>query len=278
MPEHHQGAVDAIGHIDLLHRGPVHLRVRLDGGDEFGDAPGGLLHLRQQRGDGERARHPLQARFQRRSGQRRRRPLAPGRDRPRRRRAAGRSSHSRATPCRASHTDRASSWSARASGSWTTAVRLDLAAQRVERGELLGRDLVTGQPGQARTASVWQASSSASTAREAAAAGLLTSCAKPAASVPRVTRDSRCRAVASMDRAVRYSPWMRCLPNGNQALTFSAQHFRGHPEHPPAGRSPAGREIDAVLIPGAEPPGPAARHVHPSHDGVLRTDMAHAGR
>src|SRR5882672_3767891 len=29
-----------------------------------------------------------------------------------------------------------------------------------------------------------------------------------------------------------------------------------------------------MLVPGAEPPGPSARHIHPSHHGVLRTDMA----
>ena len=33
--------------------------------------------------------------------------------------SGGAMTHSRATPRRASHTDRASSWSARASGSWT---------------------------------------------------------------------------------------------------------------------------------------------------------------
>ena len=84
-----------------------------------------------------------------------------------------------------------------------------------ERSELPGRDIVTAsRPREAskRLACV----SRSSTARVAAAAGLLISCAKPAASVPSVTRDSRCRAVDSMVRAVRYSPWMRCPPNGNQ--------------------------------------------------------------
>ena len=76
-----------------------------------------------------------------------------------------------------------------------------------------------------------------------------------------------------MDRAVLYSPWMRCLPNGNQALTFSRSTAAG--TRRPARRPlPAGREIDALLIPGAESSGPAARHVHPAHDGVLRPDMA----
>src|SRR5262249_31434647 len=54
-----------------------------------------------------------------------------------------------------------------------------------------------------------------------------------------------------------------------------AQHFSRHPEHPPVGRSPPGGEIDAVLVEGAEPPGPAARHVHSSDPGVLAADVAH---
>jgi hypothetical protein len=53
------------------------------------------------------------------------------------------------------------------------------------------------------------------------------------------------------------------------------QDFGRHPQHPPGGRSPAGREIDAVLVPGAEPARPAARHIHLSHYGVLAANMAH---
>ena len=47
-----------------------------------------------------------------------------------------------------------------------------------------------------------QTASRASTERVAAAAGLLSSCARPAASVPSVTSDCRCRTVDSMLRAV----------------------------------------------------------------------------
>ncbi len=52
------------------------------------------------------------------------------------------------------------------------------------------------------------------------------------------------------------------------------QHFRWHPEHPADGGTPAGRQVDAVLIPGTEPPSPPARDIHPAQHGVLRTDMA----
>ena len=71
-----------------------------------------------------------------------------------------------------------------------------------------------------------------------------------------------------------YSPRMRCPPNGNQELEPLAQHLGRHPEHTAGGHSPAGREIDAVLVPGAEPAGPAARDVHPGDDVVLPADMA----
>ena len=141
--------------------------------------------------------------------------------RPRRRRVARRwPSRGRRRAWR-SHHDRSSSRSARASGPWTFAdgsiSRRSVSSAVNCRAEISPR---ASRPRDDR--STWQASSSASAAREAAAAGLLISCAKPAASVPRVTRDSRCRAVASMDRAVRESPRIRCLPNGNQALTFSS--------------------------------------------------------
>ena len=52
------------------------------------------------------------------------------------------------------------------------------------------------------------------------------------------------------------------------------QHVHWHPEHPAAGGPPGGRQVDALLVPGAEPPGPPARHIHPAHHGVLRTDTA----
>jgi len=76
--QHHQGALDADRHVDVLDRRAIHLRVRPDRADEIGDAPGRLLHLREERGHGERAGHPLQARLQGRSRKQVRRLLAPG--------------------------------------------------------------------------------------------------------------------------------------------------------------------------------------------------------
>ena len=67
---------------------------------------------------------------------------------------------------------------------------------------------------------------------------------------------------------------MRCPPNGNQALDQLAQRLGRHAEHPPVRDSPAGRQVDAVLVPGPEAAGPASRHVHRADHGVLATDVA----
>ena len=134
---------------------------------------------------------------------------------------------------------------------------LDLTAQRVERGELPRPRCSSWASRRRDESSIWHAVCRASTARAAAAAGLLISCARPAASVPRVTRDSRCRAVDSMDRAVLVQPLDEVPAEREPGVEPVTQHFGRHPEHPPGGRSPAGREIDAVLVPGAEPAGPA---------------------
>ena len=55
----------------------------------------------------------------------------------------------------------------------------------------------------ADSSSARNSASSPTTARLAAAAGLLISWAMPAANVPRVTSELRCLAVDSMERAVR---------------------------------------------------------------------------
>jgi hypothetical protein len=53
------------------------------------------------------------------------------------------------------------------------------------------------------------------------------------------------------------------------------QHLGRHPENPPTHASAAGREIDAVLVPGAETPRPAARHIQPADHGLLAADAAY---
>ena len=53
------------------------------------------------------------------------------------------------------------------------------------------------------------------------------------------------------------------------------EHVGGDPEQAARLDPAGGGEVDPVLIPGAEPAGPAARLVHPSDDDVLTTDVAH---
>ena len=62
---------------------------------------------------------------------------------------------------------------------------------------------------------------SASTARVAAEAGLFSSCASPAASVPSATRASRSRTVASTRRTVPTYPRMKWTPNANHSSARS---------------------------------------------------------
>ena len=150
----------------LLQRRPVHLRVRLDRARPARRRAGSTPSPRASSDgrDSVLATHSSPgSRARRRRG--RSRPARTRRGRRRRRRAAGRS----ASPARRrggpSQSASASSRSARSSGSAAAGRRLDLAAQRVERGELLGRDLALARAGRATTAASRRRSSSASTAR-----------------------------------------------------------------------------------------------------------------
>jgi hypothetical protein len=134
--------------------------------------------------------------------------------------------HSSATSWLISHDDKASSRSARASGS-RTAARESISWRRASSAANCRPEISSRASLSTEESSVWHAVSSASTARVVAAARLLISCARPAESVPRVTRESRCRAVDSMERAVRYKPSMRCLASGNQTLNRSRSTCAG---------------------------------------------------
>ena len=52
------------------------------------------------------------------------------------------------------------------------------------------------------------------------------------------------------------------------------EHVGRQSEHPARPRPATGGQIDPVLVPGPESPGPSAGRVHPGDDGVLATDMA----
>ena len=117
--------------------------------------------------------------------------------------------------------------------------------------------------------------SRAATARVAAAAGLFSSCASPAASVPRVTSAPRCRAVDSTDRAVRYTPADEMSAEREPgSRSRHARQREGTLNSSARNDSPAGGQVDAVLVPGAEAPSPTTGLVHPGDHGVLTTDVA----
>ena len=113
-----------------------------------------------------------------------------------------------------------------------------------------------------------------STARLAAAAGLLISCAIPAAkrakgderaALPGRRLDGARGAVETSDEdAYRREPGVGPI----------AQHLRGDSQYSTVAGSPASCEIGSVLIPGTKTASPAARHVHPGNDGVLPANMA----
>jgi hypothetical protein len=107
----------------------------------------------------------------------------------------------RAMPRRVSHDASACSRSERASGSGSAAGG-SISRRSVSMAANCPAVISSWTSRPRDETSVSDAVWSASTARVAADAGLLISWARPAASVPRVTRDSRWRAVDSIERAV----------------------------------------------------------------------------
>ena len=61
---------------------------------------------------------------------------------------------------------------------------------------------------------------------------------------------------------------------GQPLLHQAAQLLRRHAQQPPGVDDPAGRQIDAVLVPRLEPARPAAGHVHPPDRRLLAADRA----
>ena len=193
--EHRQGALQPLGQVGRLHGRPVELGVGLDGRDQVRDAPGGFLDLTQQGGRGKRADHPLQSRLERGLAGRLSDPFAPV-DVGTRPARTGASTQGRPTDQADSQSERASSRSARSIGS-TDGARgsssLRSASIPVNCSALIG----TAASRCREESSPSYASPRASTARVAAAAGLLSSCASPAARVPRAASASRRRAMDS---------------------------------------------------------------------------------
>ena len=157
----------------------------------------------------------------------------------------GASSQAWSTPCPSSQSVSASSRSALASESRETGRSASSRRSASRAANWVAEMPCSASPRKA-VSSEALVSSSAATARTAAAAGLLSSCANPAARRPRVTSESRWRAVASIRRAVPKMPLIRCTPRGSHAAESLAQRLGRHPQEPPGYVAVAGREIDAA--------------------------------
>jgi len=275
VTEHHQGALDAFRHVDALDRSAVHLRVGPHGGDQVGDATGRLLHLGEQGGRGERARHPFQSRLQRRVPEQGCRALAPGEigagggqrrsdqpvaldvvpSQPGRDGVLVVGHHQRVQPRHAG---------------------LDLQAQVVEPAELRGRDVAVSETPECREQRRTCAVEGTDRAGRRGGRVVDLMCetgGERAEGDQRVALSRR-----GLDRARGAVQTPDEVPaEGEPRVGPLPQRVGRHPEHPSVGHSPARREIDAVLVPGPEPAGPTARHIHSPHLGLLAADAAPQG-
>lgn len=130
------------------------------------------------------------------------------------------------TPCRVIHSANASSRSAVASGSAPGPVTTS-SRRRASRPASCSPVIAPVASDHREVSIVSDSVVRPSTARTVAAAGLLISWARPAASVPSVMSDSRWRTVASIVRAVPSTPSIRCPPRGNQASDSSRRAVTG---------------------------------------------------
>ena len=208
----------------------------------------------------------------------------------RRARSATRSHHATSTPAAASGgasaSRRSTPWRVEPGGQGLLPVGdgervdgrvdgLDLAAQRVEGGELLGGDVAARRAGRATPAAPcrWprarrrRGRGRGRVVDLVGEAGGERARARPA---PRAAAPSpRCSGPSGRSPAIR---WM---PKGNQALRTARRARRPAPASiRPAAAAAAGGEVDAVLVPGPEAAGPAPGHVHRRDDGVLASDAA----
>ena len=272
VPQHHQRALQAVGHVGLLQRRAVQLRVGPDRGDQLGDAPGRLLDLPEQGGDRVGARHPLQAGLERRSLKRGRDPCAPGRI------GAGGVQRRGQGPAAGDPVAAEPGRERLLPVGPGQRVRVhrpgpELAAQRVQGGELAGRELAGGEPAQRRDEGLGRRLEGVH--GPGGRRGRVVDLVGQAGGEGPQGDQGLALPGGRLDRARRVvEPLDEVAAEREPGVGPLAQHLGRDPQHPAGGSSPAGGEVDAVLVPGAEPAGPAAGHVHPGHHGVLAADMA----
>src|SRR5215475_665553 len=150
-------------------------------------------------------------------------------------------------------------------------MRVEFPAQLVERAELPGCDLLTGESAERRderlTRGVEVVHGPAS--RGCRVVDLMREPrGEPAESDERLALarhrlNTPCGSVQALDEVpAEREPGVEAIP----------QDGRRHPEQSPAGRADAGRQVDAVLIPGAEAACPQTRH-HPADQRPLLADV-----
>ena len=182
--------------VDLLQVGLVHVGVVLDRLDELRDAVGRVAQVVGERARVERARHPAHGVGRAAPAAARRARRATPR-RGRRRRAARRASRRPARRAPRASSPIASSASAASSASRGGGGPRALERLALERDELLGVARARRRRRRTRPiapSSMSSASPSAAAVRRAAAAGLLSSCARPADIWPSAASFSRCSA------------------------------------------------------------------------------------
>ncbi len=172
------------------------------------------------------------------------------------------------TPWASSQTRRASSRSATAIGSTgpvggSISLRIDSMAMNCSA------DSDRSASSTSDASSPLQVASIASTARTVAAAGLLSSCARPAASPPSATSASRWRDIASMFRTVWKKPSIMWMPKGNHVRTSSPSDAAGTRSIRPGTRRPTRGQVAGRVGPGPEAAGPDTGTVHRRDDRLL---------
>ena len=149
----------------------------------------------------------------------------------------------------------------------------DLLAQHVQRAELLGRDLVSGEPanrGQQRLARVLQRVDRADCGGRRIIDLVRQACSERAEGDQRLALPcSRLDGTRGPVEPLDEMPAQR--EPGAHPLT---QHFGRYPQHPPGRRRAAGSKVDALVIPGTESARPAAGDIHLRDHGLLAADIA----
>ena len=274
--QHHERALQPLGDVGELHRGPVELGVGLHRRHQLGDATGRLLHLAQQAACRVGAGDPLEPGPQPVAVEHLGDPLAPrdvdacgrerGRDQPVPVDAApDEPGRQRVLPVGHHHRVRG------------PGRLLDLATQRVEGDELGCRDRALGEPPEGREQRLAGIAQRVHRARRGRGrvVDLVGEPGRQRAEgdqrllLPRHRLDVAGGEEQALDQV---------RPEREPVARPGTQRGRRDAQHPAGHRRPAGRQVDAVVVPGAEPARPPARCVHGAEHRLAPPRRAAPGR